>query len=86
MSLGADEHIDYRTQAFEEVASDMDFVLDAMAGETLVKSLKVVKDGGAILSLPSPEFPEGVAEEAQKRNIDVSFLLVASRNGDVVPF
>ncbi len=83
MSLGADEHIDYRTQAFEEVAADMDFVLDPMSGETLVKSMKVVKDGGAIISLPSPEFPEGVAEEAEKRNIDVSFLLVESGRKDM---
>lgn len=83
MSLGADEHIDYRTQAFEEVVSDMDFVLDPMSGEVLSKSLKTVKDGGAIISLPGPDFPEGLAEAAQKRNIDVSFLLVASSGKDM---
>ncbi len=78
MSLGADEHIDYRTQAFEEVAKDIDFVLDSMSGETLTKSLKVMKSGGTIISLPGPDFPEGVAEEAKERNIDISFMLVAS--------
>ncbi len=83
MSLGADEHIDYRTQTFEEVASDMDFVLDAISGETLVKSLKVVKDGGKIISLPTPEFPKGLAEQAEARGIDAAFMMVASNGKDM---
>ena len=58
LSLGADEHIDYRTKAFEETVSNIDFVLDGMGGEILVRSLQVMKDGGTIISLPSPQFPD----------------------------
>ncbi|MRT92419.1 NADP-dependent oxidoreductase [Ancylomarina sp. 16SWW S1-10-2] len=83
MSLGADEHIDYRTQAFEEVATDIDFILDGMGGDILMKSLKVMREGGSIISLPSS--PE-IIEEAQKladKNISVSALLVQSSAKDM---
>lgn len=83
MTLGADEHIDYRQQKFEEVASDIDFVLDGMGGDVLKNSLKVVKDGGKIISLPSPEFPEDVRAYAEKHNIDVSFFMVQSNGSDM---
>lgn len=83
MSLGADKHIDYREQKFEEVASDIDFVLDGMGGEVLVNSLKVLKDGGQVISLPTMEFAEDVKAIAEQRNIDVSFLLVQSNGADM---
>lgn len=83
LSLGADEHIDYREQAFEEVASNIDFVLDGMGGEVLLKSLKVMKEGGSIISLPSPEISEEVLEQAEKRNVNVSFLMVQSNGNDM---
>lgn len=83
MSLGADEHIDYRSQKFEEVVSDIDFVLDGMGGDVLKNSLKVVKDGGAIVSLPTHEIPDDVAAYAEKHNIEVSFVLVQSNGKDM---
>ncbi|WP_367106668.1 NADP-dependent oxidoreductase [uncultured Psychrobacter sp.] len=81
LSLGADEHIDYKTQDFEEIVSDLDFVLDAIGGEVLEKSLQVTKDGKSIISLPTPEFSDKAKEYAQQHNIDVSFFNVTS-NGD----
>jgi NADPH:quinone reductase-like Zn-dependent oxidoreductase len=83
LSLGADEHIDYRQQKFEEVVSDIDFVLDGMGGEVLTNSLKVVKDGAEIISLPTSEFPEEVSAYAEQHNIDVSFLMVQSNGTDM---
>lgn len=84
MSLGADEHIDYRAQKFEEVLSDIDFVLDGMGGEVLFNSIKVLKNGGEVLSLPSPP---PVLEEAQKladtKNAKVSALMVQSNGNDM---
>lgn len=81
MALGANEHIDYREQKFEEVLTDIDFVLDGMGGETLSKSIKILKNGGGIVSLPTPNFPEDVTAEAEARNLNVEFILVQS-NGD----
>ena len=83
MSLGADEHIDYREQKFEEVLSDMDFVLDGMGGEVLAKSLRVVKDGGAIVSLPTMEFPEDLKAAAEARRVGLEFVLVTSNGADM---
>ena len=83
LSLGADEHIDYETQDFEKIVSDLDFVLDAIGGEVLEKSLRVTKDGQSIISLPSPEFSEKVVDYAKQHDIDVSFFSVTSNGSDM---
>ena len=83
MSLGADEHIDYHTQKFEEILSDIDFVFDMFNGDILLNSIKVVKDGGAIVSLPTPVFSEEILALAQERNVDVSQILVQSNGEDM---
>ena len=49
--LGADVAIDYKTQKFEDVAKDVDVVIDAVGGETLKRSYSIVKKGGIIVSL-----------------------------------
>lgn len=81
LSLGADKHIDYKTQNFEAIVSDLDFVLDAIGGEVLEKSLRVTKHGKSIISLPSPQFSDKAKTYAKAHNIDVSFFSVTS-NGD----
>ena len=81
LSLGADEHIDYKTEDFEKIVSGLDFVLDAIGGEVLEKSLRVTKDGKSIISLPTPEFSDKAKAYAKEHNIDVSFFSVTS-NGD----
>jgi NADPH:quinone reductase-like Zn-dependent oxidoreductase len=83
MALGADEHIDYREQKFEEAILGIDVVLDGMGGEVLVNSLKVVKDGGIIVSLPTMDFSEEIKAIAEQRKIDVSFVLVQSNGSDM---
>lgn len=83
MSLGADEHIDYRAQQFDEVLSDIDFVLDGIGGEILEKSLKVVKDGGKIVSLPTHQFPEDLQSKADRLNVELEFVLVQSNGEDM---
>ncbi|MDQ3313234.1 MAG: NADP-dependent oxidoreductase [Verrucomicrobiota bacterium] len=52
--LGADRTIDYNATKFEEVAKDVDMVLDSVGGETLERSYGVVKKGGIIVSLVEP--------------------------------
>jgi NADPH:quinone reductase-like Zn-dependent oxidoreductase len=47
--LGADEIIDYKTQAFEHLLRDYDAVLDTVGGETYRKSFKVLKEGSGII-------------------------------------
>lgn len=83
MSLGADEHIDYRSESFEKVVSNIDVVLDGLGGDILEKSLQVIKEGGVIISLPTPEFSDTAKQLASDRNINASFMLVQSNGEDM---
>jgi len=49
--LGADVTIDYTKQNFENVAKEVDVVLDSIGKDTLARSYEAVKKGGIIISL-----------------------------------
>jgi NADPH:quinone reductase-like Zn-dependent oxidoreductase len=49
--LGADVAIDYTKARFEDIAKDVDAVLDPVGKETLARSYGVVKKGGIVMSL-----------------------------------
>jgi NADPH:quinone reductase-like Zn-dependent oxidoreductase len=49
--LGADVTIDYRAQKFEDVAKDVDVVLDTIGGDTLDRSYGVLRKGGFLVSI-----------------------------------
>ncbi len=83
LSLGADEHIDYRSQAVEEVLSDIDFVFDMFNGDVLLNSVKVVKEGGSVVSIPSPEFSEEILSLAKQRGVNLAFHMVQSSGSDM---
>ena len=51
--LGADVAIDYTKQKFEDVAKDVDVVLDSVGRDTLARSYGVLKKGGFIATLVS---------------------------------
>lgn len=53
-NLGADEVIDYTSQAFEDVLENLDAVFDTVGGETAIKSYQVVKPGGTLVSTVAP--------------------------------
>jgi NADPH:quinone reductase-like Zn-dependent oxidoreductase len=56
--LGADVVIDYRTQDFESVVHDYDVVLDSQGGDTLAKSLRILKPGGTAIGIAGPPDPD----------------------------
>jgi alcohol dehydrogenase len=47
--LGADEVIDYKTQAFEDLIHNYDAAYDTVGGETYTKSFRVLKKGSGII-------------------------------------
>ena len=49
--LGADVTVDYRSQRFEDFAQDVDVVLDPVGGDTQVRSLGVLREGGTLVSI-----------------------------------
>ena len=63
--LGADETVDYTKARFEDIAKDVDAVLDPVGKETLARSYDVVKKGGIVMSLVARPDPV----ELKKRGI-----------------
>ncbi|MFF2448326.1 NADP-dependent oxidoreductase [Neobacillus sp. NPDC058068] len=49
--LGADNVVDYNKTQFEKVVKDVDLVLDTVGGDTLQRSLSIIKPGGTLISL-----------------------------------
>ncbi len=82
LSLGADEHVAYDEQQFENVVHKVDFVIDAFAKDSLYQSLKVVKNGGKIISL-LPMISEDVLQKAKEKNVEVHYSLVKSNGTDM---
>jgi len=83
LSLGADEHIDYKTANFEEELSELDFVLEAMGHVNFQKSVSVLKEKGTIVNLPS-----GITDEdrqaAHDKDLKANFYMsVHSDGGDI---
>ncbi|MES2455479.1 MAG: NADP-dependent oxidoreductase [Bacteroidota bacterium] len=80
--LGADEHIDYKSVRFEEVAKDIDLVFDTIGGDNITRSIGVLKKGGTIISIPSG-VSETQIEEAKSAGINAFFFLVQSNGKDM---
>jgi len=64
--LGADEVIDYKTQDFTELVTDVDAVFDTVGGETNTKSFAVIKKGGSFVSMVA-DADDGQVEAKQVR-------------------
>lgn len=56
-ALGADTVIDYRNEDFTEFLSDVDLVLDTQGGQTLSRSLGLIRPGGTATGITGPPDP-----------------------------
>jgi NADPH:quinone reductase-like Zn-dependent oxidoreductase len=81
--LGADNLIDYTKQPFENAISNLDFVLDALGGDTLQRSIQTVKAGGKIVSLPSGALSDEITAQAKDRQVEAIFQMVVSSGQDM---
>jgi NADPH:quinone reductase-like Zn-dependent oxidoreductase len=79
--LGADEFIDYTKSPPEDIAHDVDLVLDTLGGPTTGRFLRTLKRGGAL-------FPVFIGfsdtEEAAKLGVTVSMTQVRSNGPQLV--
>ena len=78
-ALGADEVIDYRTQNFEEVLSDYDYVFDTMGGTILEKAFSVVKPQGKVVTLSGIPNERFAKEYGLEQATDVSYHFLFMR-------
>lgn len=82
LTLGADEHIDYTNGELDTRLTQFDFVLDAIGGRNIERSLPLLKKGGTLISLPTSIDPSTKAL-AEASGIDAYFFLVESSGADM---
>jgi NADPH:quinone reductase-like Zn-dependent oxidoreductase len=76
-SLGVDEPVNYTTQPFEDVVSDIDVVVDTIGGDYPARSLHTMRTGGILISLASPfDPPEDIVRDAAARGLRTASPLV----------
>ena len=74
-SLGSDEFLDYSKCSPEEVARDVDLVLDTVGGPTTGRFLRPLKRGGALF----PVFP-GFSDPGKAKNAGVTVSMTQVRS------
>ncbi|TCA41460.1 NADP-dependent oxidoreductase [Rhizobium pisi] len=76
-ALGAKKVIDYRHEDFAAISPTADVVIDRIGGETLERSLGIIRPGGKLIGLSAPFDTEA----AKARGIDAQFLFHQSDAG-----
>ncbi|MFB9465932.1 NADP-dependent oxidoreductase [Streptomyces cinereospinus] len=73
--IGVDEPIDYRTTDFTEAVRDVDVVLDTLGGDHSVRSLRVLRPGGIVVSI-LPVGSDDFFAEAERLGVRAIRMLV----------
>lgn len=74
-AYGADQLIDYRMEDFSTMLRDYDLVLDSRGGETLEKSLHVLRRGGQVISINGT--PDAKMADELKLNVVLKLAMTA---------
>lgn len=82
LQLGADKHIDYRSNDLENGDKDYDLVLDTLGGDNIDRSLPLIKRGGKLISIPTGK-NDTVSEKAHLRGISGHMFTVQSNGNDM---
>jgi NADPH:quinone reductase-like Zn-dependent oxidoreductase len=77
--IGVDQPIDYTTQRFEQIAENVDVVLDTIGGDTQERSWKVLKKGGLLASVVQP--PD--AEKAKEFGVRGAFVWIQPNGNEL---
>ena len=64
LELGVSRFIDYKTEDYTEVLSDVDYVLDTLGGNETEKQMTIIKKGGKLVSLRA--MPNGAFAKRMK--------------------
>lgn len=82
LRLGADQHIDYKNYDWENSDEKFDFILDTVGGKNIDNSIKVLKENGTIISIPSG-LNDDVEEKAASVKANGFKMLVQSDGKDM---
>lgn len=78
--LGVDEFIDYTKEDFTKLVSDVDVVFDGVGEKVGEESIKVLKQGGIMISIPSGVKPDW---KALRPDVNAIQFLVVSNGEDM---
>ncbi|WP_184548427.1 NADP-dependent oxidoreductase [Mucilaginibacter sp. FT3.2] len=82
LGLGADEHIDYKTQQVKDVVSNVDFILDPLGGDTTTQSLHIAKKGGTVICIVHA-FNDALLQKAQELGVNAHNIMVYTSGDDM---
>lgn len=82
LSIGADEHIDYKTQQEDQVVNDADLVMDNVRSQDFATTIRTVKRGGIFVKIPNG-VPEEMKQLAEERGVQAFGYLVQSSGEDM---
>lgn len=78
--IGVDETVDYRETDVTEAVKDVDVVLDTIGGDTSLRSLRVLRPGGVLVSI-LPGGSDELYEEAERLGVRALRMLVDADRG-----
>ncbi|MFJ8048492.1 NADP-dependent oxidoreductase [Streptomyces luteogriseus] len=78
--IGVDEAVDYRETDVTEAVKDVDVVLDTIGGDTSLRSLRVLRPGGVLVSI-LPGGSDELYEEAERLGVRALRMLVDADRG-----
>jgi len=84
LSLGADEHVDYKNEKLQDRLKDADIVFDTINDGALEDSIDVLAKKGKIVTITSTEFPAEVKEKAIEKEASIQFVRVASKKDSII--
>jgi len=61
-ALGADRVIDYKTENYNEVATNLDIVFDTLGGDYTFDAFGIIKEGGKVTTIVGPPDEETAAQ------------------------
>lgn len=82
LSIGADEHIDYKTQQEDEIVNNADLVMDNVRSQDFATTISTVKKGGTFIKIPNG-IPDAMQQLAKDRDVNAFFYLVHSSGEDM---
>jgi len=82
--LGADEVIDYTATRFEDEVAGVDVVLDAVGGDTLERSWRVLRPGGVLVTIASSEEANPPDKRAAEFGVRGLFFIVRPDRGQLI--
>ncbi|MGA5360189.1 NADP-dependent oxidoreductase [Streptomyces purpurascens] len=81
-SIGVDETVNYRETDFTEAVKDIDVVLDTLGGDNALRSLRVLRPGGVVVSI-LPGGSNDFYEEAERLGVRGLRMLVDADRSDM---